>query len=139
LILEILNAIGKRKRRDSMAEKSEISLAIPPAPKTNVMQAKEAEEKFSNWYRRASDRFQELRKMGLTVTRSGSSVALTSNDIKVTMPADAMVDDIVFNSFKYGLGKKLYDAEVKKLRREAVWAAIADGLKAEAEATLETS
>jgi hypothetical protein len=127
----------KGKRRDLMANKPEIALAIPPAPKTNVMQAKEAEEKFSNWYIKASDRFQELRKMGLTVTRSGPSVVLTSNDVKVTMPPDAMCDDTAFNSFKYGLGKKLYDAEVKKLRREAVWAAIADGLRAEAEAALQ--
>ena len=112
------------------------TLAIPSAPRTRVMPQKESDQKFSDRFKKSVARFNELRALGLTVTRSGNSVLLSNEDVKVSMPSIAMYDDTAYNSYRLGFAKKLYDAEDRKIGREAVWAAIAYGLRVEAEATL---
>lgn len=112
------------------------TLAIPSAPRTRVMPQKESDQKFNDRFKKSVARFAELRALGLTVTRSGNSVLLSNEDVKVSMPSSAMYDDTAYNSYRLGFGKKLYDAEDRKIGREAVWAAIAYSLRTEAEATL---
>lgn len=121
------------------------ALAIP-SPRTKAMPQNEADQKFASRLKAAEKRLSDLDKMGLTVSRSGNTVLLTSEDIKVSVPYQAMYDDTAFNSYRLGLAKKLYDAEDRMIGKEAVWAAIAqkalvvaERILAKAEATIKTT
>ena len=110
------------------------------------MPQNEADQKFASRLKAAEKRLSDLDKMGLTVSRSGNTVLLTSEDIKVSVPYQAMYDDTAFNSYRLGLAKKLYDAEDRMIGKEAVWAAIAqkalvvaERILAKAEATIKTT